>query len=457
MSSIPSGATVIKVTRGGGGEVVKKAAPQEEPEAFVNMQKSMEDEMERRKKDWENEVERLQGDFFNMNTTNQPAQDNEISNLSVSHEKTFGGAKRTPGGVEIVREDALTQSPGGTEIFDLATKNLYNEMPDGTRFFKLRFDLHGFKPNEISVRAEGDKLSVFAKHEEQVGKGGKTARQFNRQVDIPYNVDPDKLESHLSTEGILSVEAPIEEVSRAPTKPAVRVETTVHGHAFPELEPPYMPPGYHSVVHESTTPTYHRSIVRETPGYSRVVRTHTSGSGRPYISHSISPPSNVKPILYQGDPASQYHSVMRSMSPGGGRVVSTTTTTRSSPKMHHKVFNYNKASVDDTEYGRKLRLVVDLGGKYKPEEISLKFVGQKLHLQAKHEEKVGGRTSRCEFSREFDIPEEIEMRTARAMMGDDGKIHVGGSAKENENHDMVLEYVLMDMPSGGKPVPITKE
>lgn len=456
--SIPSGARVIKVSRG--REIKEPVEEKQQPQVFVDMQKTMEDELERRKKDWESEVERMQGDFFQMDTG--PASKDTAKDLKVVHGTS--STKRTPGGVEIVHEDSLRQSPGsgGAEIFDICNnKNLYNEMPDGSRTFKLRFDVHGFESDEISVRAEGDKLNVNAKHEDQVSKGGgKTARQFNRQVDIPYNVDPDKIVSHLSSEGILSVEAPIEDVPKViRPAPAIHVQTTVHGHSSPDLdEPPFMPPGYHSVVHQShpsysrrvvhQAPAYSRRVVHETPGYSRVVRTQNYEGGRPL------PGSHVVPILYQGDPASQYDSVIRSISPG--RVV-TTTRSSTSPRMHRKAFSYNSASIEDTDFGKKMKLVVDLGGKYKPEEISLKFVGHKIHLKAKHEEKIGGRTSHCEFSREFDIPEEIEMRTARAMMADTGKIHIGGSVKDNDNHDQVLEYVLMDMPGGGKPITITRE
>lgn len=93
------------------------------------------------------------------------------------------------------------------------TENFRLENPiiterDGTRKFKLQFDVRQFKPEEINVKTAGNTLSVHAKHEEK-DQGKSVFREYNRQYVIPKDVHSEQLSSKLSTDGVLTIEAPL--------------------------------------------------------------------------------------------------------------------------------------------------------------------------------------------------------------------------------------------------------
>jgi crystallin alpha B len=77
----------------------------------------------------------------------------------------------------------------------------------GEKKLSLRFDCSQFKPEEISVKVTDKHLCVHAKHEEN-SEGKKIYREFTQNYTLPENVEPQKLTSTLSKDGVLTVEAP---------------------------------------------------------------------------------------------------------------------------------------------------------------------------------------------------------------------------------------------------------
>ncbi|XP_075221781.1 protein lethal(2)essential for life-like [Lycorma delicatula] len=74
--------------------------------------------------------------------------------------------------------------------------------------FKINLDVQQFKPEEVSVKLQGDYLVVEAKHEERQDKHGFISRQFQRRYKLPENVDHEKIKSQLSSDGVLTLIAP---------------------------------------------------------------------------------------------------------------------------------------------------------------------------------------------------------------------------------------------------------
>nr|QIB84795.1 HSP21.9 [Nilaparvata lugens] len=74
--------------------------------------------------------------------------------------------------------------------------------------FKVNLDVQQFKPEEISVKLSGDNLIIEGKHEERKDNHGYISRQFSRRYKLPENVDLQKLESKLSSDGVLTLVAP---------------------------------------------------------------------------------------------------------------------------------------------------------------------------------------------------------------------------------------------------------
>lgn len=91
------------------------------------------------------------------------------------------------------------------------TENFRMENPiqtfaDGSRKFRLQFDMRQFKPEEIQVRTAGNSLTVSAKHDEK-DPNKAVFREYNRSYVLPKEVNPERLSSKLSTEGVLTIEA----------------------------------------------------------------------------------------------------------------------------------------------------------------------------------------------------------------------------------------------------------
>ena len=129
--------------------------------------------MERRRREWEDEVEKMRSDFFKLkpNETRRGSSEN------------------------------LLESRPLNDIF-------YDDTGTGNKKFCVSFEVSEFRPEEISVRTQEHKLIVHAKHEEK-GDGRSLSREFSRTVDIPKHVDPDRLSCCLSNDGVLQIEAPV--------------------------------------------------------------------------------------------------------------------------------------------------------------------------------------------------------------------------------------------------------
>nr|WEY03231.1 heat shock protein [Tapes dorsatus] len=77
----------------------------------------------------------------------------------------------------------------------------------GNKKLSLRFDCSQFRPEEISVKTMDKRLCVHAKHTEE-SPGRKVYREFTREYTLPNNIDPLRLSSILSKDGVLQIEAP---------------------------------------------------------------------------------------------------------------------------------------------------------------------------------------------------------------------------------------------------------
>ncbi|XP_023029357.1 protein lethal(2)essential for life [Leptinotarsa decemlineata] len=75
--------------------------------------------------------------------------------------------------------------------------------------FQANLDVQQFKPEEISVKLTGENtVTIEGKHEEKTDEHGQIYRHFIRSYTIPKNCDMSKIESKLSSDGVLSITAP---------------------------------------------------------------------------------------------------------------------------------------------------------------------------------------------------------------------------------------------------------
>jgi len=93
----------------------------------------------------------------------------------------------------------------------------------GQKKLSLRFDCAQFKPEEISIKTMDKRLCVHAKHVEE-SPGRKVYREFTREYTLPQHIDPIKLTSTLSKDGVLQIEAPAPASVTAPKEYLVPIE-----------------------------------------------------------------------------------------------------------------------------------------------------------------------------------------------------------------------------------------
>jgi HSP20 family molecular chaperone IbpA len=79
---------------------------------------------------------------------------------------------------------------------------------NGQRQTQFQFDTRGFKPDDITIKTEnGNKLVVSAKHEDK-SEHHHHVREFRRLITIPEGVNFDQMQSRLSPQGVLTIQAP---------------------------------------------------------------------------------------------------------------------------------------------------------------------------------------------------------------------------------------------------------
>ena len=103
----------------------------------------------------------------------------------------------------------------------------------------------------------------------------------------------------------------------------------------------------------------------------------------------------------------------------------------------------------------KVKLEVDVGSEYTPDDVTVEFSRNQIHVKAKHEEKMTtGRTAKREYSRSFDIPEKIDPKSLRAVLSSDGYLLIQASLTSNRDVRAAMNSIKRDMAQGGIPVNI---
>lgn len=320
----------------------------------------MERDMEMRRKEWEADIDRMRGDFFNL----KPCDD-ELD--SISDKFRF--------------KDGLDDA-----------KSVIEKDQNGRPVFRARFNVKDYQPEEVNVKMDGDRIIVHAQHQEKDGTKS-VSREFSREVNIPREVDPLLLQCTISSDGVLSVEAPLP----TPEYPqSIENPRTTH-RIIPQSSP-----------HVSSTPP------RNTPppGTGQPPSTHTSsfttfmkGTAPPYSTGTAPPYSPVQSSVVNSSP--KQYSQQSSMSSVTSSKYDTRNSTDSQPA--------------PSESEKKFRVEVDIED-FNPEELSVKTIDKKLVISASRMERIGSRTSTKELNREFHLPDTVDPMAVKAFFSDTGKM-----------------------------------
>ena len=83
------------------------------------------------------------------------------------------------------------------------------------------------------------------------------------------------------------------------------------------------------------------------------------------------------------------------------------------------VFSWNEAA-----RRRQLNLVLEVGQPYTAEDVVVKLDGRRLIVEATHVDKYQGRSSKTSMQRDFDLPEDIDVSSIRALLQTNGQLAV---------------------------------
>lgn len=99
--------------------------------------------------------------------------------------------------------------------------------------FRVTLDVHQFKPEDIEVKVVDKNIVVEAKHGERKDEHGLVSRQFTRKCAIPETVEAELITSSFSSDGVLTVQAPLKKLPENKNERKIKIQVT--GKPAPKL------------------------------------------------------------------------------------------------------------------------------------------------------------------------------------------------------------------------------
>ncbi|KAK1137650.1 hypothetical protein K0M31_002148 [Melipona bicolor] len=93
--------------------------------------------------------------------------------------------------------------------------------------FRVILDVQQFKPEEINIKVVDNFIVVEGKNEDKADDHGLISRHFVRKYLVPDQCDPEKATSTLSSDGILTITAPLRpEAAESKREKIIKIEQT---------------------------------------------------------------------------------------------------------------------------------------------------------------------------------------------------------------------------------------
>ncbi|CAG5136226.1 unnamed protein product [Candidula unifasciata] len=90
-----------------------------------------------------------------------------------------------------------------------------SEIHNTDKEFRVRLDLHHFRPEEVNITSDNVKIVINAKHEEKEDNHGFVTREMTRIYKLPPDVDAKSVTSTMNGQGVLTIRV----AKRAPEAP----------------------------------------------------------------------------------------------------------------------------------------------------------------------------------------------------------------------------------------------
>jgi len=316
--------------------------------------------------------------------------------------------------------------------------------------FVVEIPLKDYRPEELSVKTEGDVLVILAKHETQTETGGSfVSKQFEQRFSLPSGVKPESIISSLGKDGTLKVTAPRATQSigsfkktRGSVEEEVYSPQTTQNPANQGLPHPkvtydddkflvsldckhFKPEELDVKVDGTTIVIVAKQEVKESGGTrTRVFEqkfTLPNGVQADRVTSTINADGVLTINAPKGKPASS--AVSQSIEQKMDKILSPASWPDHSLGSSMDDFDNSnsRAYVDGDMY--KIDINVQ---QFKPEELVIKTVGQTVQVEAKHEEKTsdGASYSTRNFSQSFTLPRGVDPESVASSLSRDGKLTI---------------------------------
>jgi HSP20 family molecular chaperone IbpA len=340
------------------------------------------------------------------------------------------------------------------------------------------FDVRDYRPEELSIKTEGDVLIVLAKHETKAEGGGTfVSKQFEQRFTLPSGVAPESITSSLAKDGTLTVSAPRERQRTAATELFKRVSSptnNVYTHSAADQEEglPHPRVKYDEDKFQISLDCQNykpEELDVKVEGSSIIIQAkqeqkEAGGTRTRVFEQKFTLPSGVKAekvssyfgkdgVLTITAPRANAITPYSAIEQRMDRVLSPSNwednfQTPSRPLIglgssrehyhpkHSSIFDrdpaffagsegggggISKVQYDDDNY----KILVNVQD-FKPEELMIKTVGNTVHFEAKHEEKTsdGHAFTSRNISQSFTLPRGVDPETVSSALSKDGVLTI---------------------------------
>merc|ERR1711971_550918 len=329
--------------------------------------------------------------------------------------------------------------------------------------FAVEIPLRDYKPEELSVKTEGNVLVILAKHETQTETGASfVSKQFEQRFSLPSGVKPESIVSALSKDGTLKVTAPRItsatsiggfKKTRGAIEEDVFVPPTTQAAAPPNQGLPHPKVVYDDDKFQISLDCQHfkpEELDVKVDGTTIIIiakqEVKESGATRKRVyEQKYTLPNGV-----QADRVTStiYSDGVLTINAPKGRTAASSMNQTIEQKMDrilspsswtdHTNLNSNRSLVDKDDLfgdnsglsrtfidGDLYKIEIDVQN-FKPEDLVIKTVGQTVQVEAKHEEKTsdGASFSSRNFSQSFTLPREVNPESVASSLSKDGKLTI---------------------------------
>ncbi|CAF1027250.1 unnamed protein product [Didymodactylos carnosus] len=286
-------------------------------------------------------------------------------------------------------------------------RSFIEEDYDGRKKYKIQFDIGEFRPEELNVKVEGRLLIVKGDRQVKVGNATES-KQFNRELTLPEFVDIQTLQSYLSPDGKLTLEAPV-------------IMDRVYGSNASQLE--------------------HRQV---NPG--RIVDTTFIGGRQPTSSfgtgalgvggNTQSSYSSTSSSSYRQDGGKDFgNSSFHRNSPLRDHIASTSSTSSTlgggssllnsqGPTTYSTITSRPDYTISDRGDGTRVINYTFNLSEFAQEDIAIHVNDTMLKVTASRNEQDGHSSSLREFKREIGLPDGAEAKKITSTLSSEGTLNI---------------------------------